>query len=222
VNSLVDVWWVAFDDGPTFVGRQQSCGDLYRQDKHWTIAIKRARMEARRRALRLILGNYVNRERGALHFDRSCRRCGHPTHGKPRLAGRITPVHFSASSTKGLAVVAVSQTAELGVDVEAVSECMNNRERDELARWTRYEAVSKATGEGIIDFQDWEGLPDQAPIPTGWVLADLSSPELFIAALAAQDQGALLIQHYFLQLQMDGLEYRDLIVPAVSSFPGGH
>lgn len=107
-----------------------------------------------------------------LRIDSTCARCGHPTHGKPRL---VVPaggsVCFSLSHARGLAVLAVS-SVEVGVDVEPVvaqdavatsAVALSDRERSELAAapadtrdekllglWTRKEAYLKGIGLGVV------------------------------------------------------------------------
>lgn len=114
--------------------------------------------------LRALLGAYVDTDPGALRF-----RDG--PHGKPRLAG-AGALRFNLSHAGGLALVAVAGDREVGVDVElprgrthhvavvrrilgdaeaARLETLDpqEREREFLRAWVRWEAVLKCRGTGI-------------------------------------------------------------------------
>ena len=117
--------------------------------------------------LRTVLGEFVGVAPQNLRFDRG--PCG-----KPRLASNATDsVSFSLSHSGELALVAISATSEVGVDVERIrpipealgiaarvfdaSSCTALREaapehRDAtfLRHWTRLEALAKATGRGLV------------------------------------------------------------------------
>jgi 4'-phosphopantetheinyl transferase len=122
--------------------------------------------------LRAVLAPRVDADPAALRFAAACARCGHPTHGKPRLAGLPGPTpSFSLSHSAGLAVLAIGD-AEVGVDVEAVAPqdglatsriALSDAERGELAAlppdarderllelWTRKEAYLKGIGVGVV------------------------------------------------------------------------
>lgn len=114
-------------------------------------------------ALRLVLAEETGVPPGRLELR-------HGPHGKPELAdGRL---FFNLSDSGGLALVAVSPDAPLGVDVEAVrplrrwravarrvfgTQALERLERQPAARrdrtlirtWCRYEAWAKARGTGL-------------------------------------------------------------------------
>jgi len=121
------------------------------------------------RMLRMILGRYLNIEpsRVALSYE---------SRGKPLLSGSavMPPFHFNLSHSNGLALIAGTRKAALGVDVELVRfvpkrtrSPRNSFPRAKAPRstpflqsrkwrrfsivWTRKEAYLKATGEGIAD-----------------------------------------------------------------------
>jgi 4'-phosphopantetheinyl transferase len=122
-----------------------------------------------RGALRVIVGGLLDREPGAVEF-----RAG--PGGKPILppgeTGGKPPWHFNVSHSGDLALIAVSRTRELGVDVEKTrlisesarivrsyfteAETEQFHQFDESARadafirgWTRKEAILKAQGVGL-------------------------------------------------------------------------
>jgi 4'-phosphopantetheinyl transferase len=135
-------------------------------------------------ALRLILGQYLDKSPTALEFTRG------PT-GKPALHPN-SPVRFNLSHSNHLILYAFSLARELGVDVEkqrgerANQEIVrnyfsrkeqaewNNLDRDLQERafylgWTRKEAYLKARGDGLFaslcDF-DVSLTPDQPAVLT--------------------------------------------------------
>ena len=127
--------------------------------------------------------------------------------GKPRLDGR-DDLRFNLSHSGGRAVVALSRTREVGVDIER----MDARRRmdaiarrffgpEELAgflaappadrtaafyeRWTLKEALLKGTGEGIT--VDLAGFDARARADReGWTLVSFCPEPGFMAALAAR------------------------------------
>lgn len=134
--------------------------------------------------------------------------------GKPRLAGDSS-LRFNISHSGDLALLAVAEDLEVGVDVEGVrfdlsvdglaafftpAECERLRaaapgekERTFFRWWTRKEAVLKADGCGLsggLDHLDISGCPPElvrfpADGGTLWQLADLDVPAGYAAAVAA-------------------------------------
>jgi 4'-phosphopantetheinyl transferase len=129
----------------------------------------RNRFIVRHGLLRMILGRYLNIEpaRVALAYE---------ARGKPMLYGPafMPPFHFNLSHSNGLALIAGTRQAALGVDVEHVrfvpeadqiaAKFFSPREGAMLNAipaeqkmeaffhcWTRKEAYLKATGEGIAE-----------------------------------------------------------------------
>lgn len=153
-------------------------------------------------------------------FDRTCRRCGQP-HGKP--VARSGDPEFSVAHSGDLVAVAVA-TAPVGVDVEQLEGrphelgggdpdalarmVLADQERSALAAvhpsgraraflvaWTRKEAVTKATGDGLrVPFRAVVvGTDAAAPRLVAWPyprdprsvsLLDLDAAPGYLAALA--------------------------------------
>jgi hypothetical protein len=154
-----------------------------------------------RAVVRELLGAELGVAPGDVEITRECRRCGDPSHGKPRLAGGASP-SFSVSHSGDLAIVALSRDACVGVDVElvrprlhldrlaarvltpaelagwrAVPEAM--RLERFLERWTAKEALLKASGIGLATPLAHVALP--AP---GWWVHGLALPPGYVGALA--------------------------------------
>jgi 4'-phosphopantetheinyl transferase len=129
--------------------------------------LHRNRYIAGRGILRSILAGYLETVANALEFSYSA-------HQKPELTPATHPngLHFNLAHTGDLALIAVTNTGPLGVDVEEVrvvrdvgdlvARFFSQRENElfqQLAPekksaaffnlWTRKEALLKATGEGI-------------------------------------------------------------------------
>lgn len=128
----------------------------------------RTRFIARRGILRTILGTYLDVEPHRLQFY-------YEKNGKPRLADIFDKerIHFNDSHSAGLAIIAISPSFEIGVDVERVHDIPEMNDivekfftesektsfyslRDGLKQevffkwWTRKEAFLKATGDGLF------------------------------------------------------------------------
>jgi 4'-phosphopantetheinyl transferase len=115
--------------------------------------------------LREILAAYLSVRAADLDFELGC-------FGKPRLAYPHA-LKFSLSTGRGMSLVGVSRTQEVGVDLENLrtvpdamqvaatvfTQCEYNflardaegvRDRSFLRVWTRKEALVKATGQGLL------------------------------------------------------------------------
>lgn len=143
---------------------------LARDEAHvWSVRLasptRRLRREESHRALRRILGAYLEREPQRLEF-----RSG--AHGKPSLADPGRPLCFNLSHSGELALIAVTREYEVGVDLEREA---GGRDFLRLARrgldaegvdavrrapatvrraafyaaWVRREAIAKCHGAGL-------------------------------------------------------------------------
>ena len=169
------------------------------------------------------LARYTGRSPADVRFDRTCAACGEP-HGKPAIAGG-GPGHSVAHSGDLIAVAVAAAGAPVGVDVEQAEERRHllggdgdpealarlvlseaeqaalaavpahGRARAFLVAWTRKEAVTKATGDGMsAAFSEVVVAADGGPPRvTAWPyprsprevsLLDLDAADGYVAALA--------------------------------------
>ncbi len=140
-----------------------------------------------------VLAGYTGQRAADVRFDRSCRRCGQP-HGKPVIRGAGLGHSVSHSGDLVVVAVAGTPGAPVGVDVEQLdgrprpvagdgdpealgrlvlsgaeravlaSVRPSGRAREFLVAWTRKEAVTKATGDGMsVAFSDVVVAADAGP-----------------------------------------------------------
>ncbi|HSK26440.1 MAG TPA: 4'-phosphopantetheinyl transferase superfamily protein [Jiangellales bacterium] len=107
-----EVWWSAPSGDPALLHLLDET-ELHR-------AVRLAHRKDRDRYVtahalaRLLLGELTGEDPARLRFDRTCRRCGDPEHGKPQLVGRATP--FSLAHSGDRVVVAVVDSPAAGLD----------------------------------------------------------------------------------------------------------
>lgn len=126
-------------------------------------ATARRRWIASRWALRSVLSGYLERAPAEIELCFGER-------GKPELAGAAQPLRFNLSHSGGLALIAVAEGREVGVDVQR----LGPRPAEFYAGWTQREAIAKCHGVGL-----WAPLPD-APV----VVTSIDPGAGFAAAVA--------------------------------------
>jgi len=207
-----EIWWASRDDfrdelTGLFDEAERARFDRYRRPE-----------DKQRFAVGCALAKQViaGRTGGAAHavmFDRTCTDCGE-AHGKPRVAG----VEFSVSHSGDAVVVAVAD-APCGVDVEqldgerdvaGLSRLVLGEgeraadEREFLRAWTRKEAVTKSTGDGLRVPFSQVIVVGQPPRVTAWpypappdsvTVKDLDAPAGYLAALAVLGPVAGIVIH---------------------------
>ena len=178
----------------------------------------RHRWMAGRAALREVLGRTLGITPAAVEIRRGVR-------GRPELADRRARIDFNVSHTRGVALMAiardVSPTTRIGVDIEHAERELgvdmlerkflapyereligalspDTRRQRFLRYWTCKEAMSKATGDGIIaPFGQLEvelGAPPrlragpQPYAPDDWSLHDAAVPAEWFATVAIWHQ----------------------------------
>jgi len=220
-DGEIHVWCARLDHPP---GRVQRFAHLLSPDE--LARAGRYRFERDRRRyivshalLRAILGRYLAVEPGGLTF-------GFGPRGKPFLEGAGSRLGFNLSHSDELAVFGFARGRELGVDVERVRPLEDAPqiaerffapgERRALARlpeterleaffvgWTRKEAFTKATGEGLnrpldgFEVSLAPGEPARLIHVDGdrgaaarWTVWDLRPAPEFVAALVGEGKGA--------------------------------
>ncbi|CAM5277925.1 hypothetical protein SALBM135S_09656 [Streptomyces alboniger] len=167
-------------------------------------------------ALRVLLGGYLGLAPRDVAFLRE--PCGMPDceepHGRPAIAGRLRPPHFSLSHAGDAALIAVAGSP-VGADIESAALARDSlggmarrlhpeerravgalspalRERAVLGCWVRKEAYLKGIGTGLPGGvgRHHTGLPARwapawaPPVPAGWRLVDMPAPDGYQAAVA--------------------------------------
>ena len=238
-DGTADVWWARRADAS-----DRLAGLLDEAERRRWAAFRRPEDRERFLVgcalAKAALARYTGRRPADVRFDRTCANCGQP-HGKPVIAGG-GPGH-SVAHSGDLIVVAVAGTP-VGVDVEQAGERRHllggdgdpealarlvlsqaeqavlaevppgDRARSFLVAWTRKEAVTKATGDGMsVAFSEVVVAADAGPPRvTAWPyprsprevsLLDLDAAAGYVAALAvigrcetvrARDGSALLAE----------------------------
>lgn len=128
------------------------------------IHVWRVEPDRRRRALRKVLARYLDEDSAEIELQEG-------PHGKPALADLSSPLRFNLSHSGDLALVAVTQGREVGVDIQKIKP---RRDITFYKAWARREAIVKCMGTGLL-----------APLPPDPVaVRALDAAPGFAAALA--------------------------------------
>ncbi len=127
-------------------------------------ATHRARWVAARWALRSVLARYLGGDPAAIELSLGER-------GKPHLADPGATLRFNLSHSGELALIAVAEGREVGVDVQRIG---SRHPPSYYEEWTRREAVAKCHGVGL-----WAELP-AAPV----AVAELEAVPGYAASVA--------------------------------------
>lgn len=161
------------------------------------------RIRVARASARIMLAEALGTAPDRVPISRQCAHCGHPSHGRPTVAGDDR-ISFSVSHSGPFGLVALaSGDVTVGVDVEEVrprrrlgalaARVLNDDEHaawlaiaddDERLRsflrvWTAKEAYLKALGVGIT--KRLREVPERVP---GWQTCELDVGDARIAALS--------------------------------------
>lgn len=167
------------------------------------LPVERARFTAAHGALRTVLARYTGRAPADLRLHRTAR-------GRPCLTPAPEPagLDFNLSHSGGLALIAVTRTGTVGVDLEEVRTDLDHRAMAArflgpaearliaglppaagrhafFARWTWREAFAKAA-DVPVPRRLGSGAPDTLPITVGrWKLNNLPLDNGYCATVAA-------------------------------------
>ena len=147
--AAVHVWRADLDE-PGWPGGEDLPEDERRRAEAFMRPLPRRRWIAARRALREVLGRYLDQAPGEIRLKTE-------EHGKPRLAEAARGLSFNLSHSDRLALIAVAAGREVGVDLELIGE---DHPRDFYGDWTEHEARVKCLGIGLTGAT----LPDLPPI----------------------------------------------------------
>ena len=187
----VHVWVASLHRNPSELDslRQTLTPDERERADRFRFEKRRDRFVAGRGALRTILGRYLNRHPNQLRFQ-------YARYGKPRLSTEADAISFNLSHSRDLALYAVTQGREIGVDLEFIRATIDllgiakrffsEQEYSQLRAlpqscqlqtffncWTRKEAFIKAKGAGFslpLDQFDVSISPEEpaALLRTAW------------------------------------------------------
>jgi 4'-phosphopantetheinyl transferase len=162
-----EAWLMSLDAG---AGQDWHCSDVLSRDElqradRFHFERDRRRFMVTRSTLRMLLARQLGIAPAAIVF-------GFEKNGKPRIAKPAVQIHFNVSHSGERALIAISRSFRLGVDIEYLNRDIDcdglarryfthresatlqhlpaaSRKRAFLACWTRKEAVIKATGDGL-------------------------------------------------------------------------
>ncbi len=214
IPAGIKLWWITLDrpeEEVAELARTLSSEEMARAGRFGTEPLRR-RWIVGRSALRLLLGEVLGVAPSAVALVRGRR-------GRPELAG--ASLDFNVSHTRGMALIGIADALpagmRIGVDVEHGQRKVNadglsrkflsERERAGLAAmpaderrrgflrlWTCKEAMSKATGDGLVapfrrldvELLDAPRLVDGPPpyLPERWSLHSGDVPEGWLATVA--------------------------------------
>jgi 4'-phosphopantetheinyl transferase len=209
VSPEVDLWWCDLDVDAAALSHRTG---LLAPAEHARAArfgteMLRQRWIAGRGALRIVLGSLLD----VAPVDVGIRR---GRRGRPELADAA--FDFNVSHTDGVAVIGVTRRGRIGIDVErsdrtvgadrlsrkflaaaertTLAEMPEDERRARFLRyWTCKEAMSKATGDGLIapfarmhvDVGRVELLDGPAPYsPAAWTLHSVTAPAPYLVTVA--------------------------------------
>ena len=209
VTADVDLWWCELDIDDVAQAERAALlapAEHARAARFGTATLRR-RWIAGRGALRIVLGRLLDEVPGEIDIRRGRR-------GRPELAGAAPD--FNVSHTNGVAVIGVARRGRIGIDIErgdravgadrlakrflAPAERITLGEMPNVARgarflryWTCKEAMSKATGDGLIapfaqlhvDVDRVELLDGPPPyLPAEWRLHSVAAPAPYLVTVA--------------------------------------
>jgi 4'-phosphopantetheinyl transferase len=189
----VRIWLVDLDADDTAASRAVLSPDELARADRFVFEHHRRRFVAGRAWLRRLLADALDTTPAALAFTYNAR-------GKPDLDGAAPPVRFNVSHSGQFALVAVTASAAIGVDIEQTrpiadvlrlaKTAFSSNELEALAAvppesrqdaffagWTRKEAYIKARGDGLRLLGDFDvALAPGDPVRLKRVAGDSDEP----------------------------------------------
>jgi 4'-phosphopantetheinyl transferase len=190
----VEVWQAALAQPPELVGSLEAMLSDDERDRASRLTAA-PRWIVARAALRIVLAGHLGLHPRDVEFAAG-------PHGKPELIG--SALRFNLSHSGDLALIALTENAEVGIDVErtsrrskAVERTLTEGERatlDETDRhtallriWCRKEALAKALGGGL----GWAPETFDTTLPGDFVLSDLLlEDDGYVGAVAVEGEEA--------------------------------
>jgi 4'-phosphopantetheinyl transferase len=207
-RGLIEICFVALDIGAERLADLSALLSSDERDRasRFRFDLHRNRFIACRGTLRERLAEKVNIAPSALQFV-------YGAHGKPALSGH--ELQFNVSHSHDMAMIAISETTEVGCDIERIDPSFADEQIPErffspyeiatlralpvadqcdafFRCWTRKEAYIKACGMGVslgLDTFDVTLAPDQPAAllrgADGWTLQAVDAPYGYTAAVGA-------------------------------------
>ncbi len=198
-SGVIDVWLARLDAGNTAELEQIISDDERARAARFRFETDKKQFIAARAFLRIILGKYLRTNPRGICFE-------YNEYGKPSIGGgRRTEIKFNLSHSDNTALFAVTETREIGIDIErvkssfvdeaTVSQCLTRRETEHLQTlsetdrdlfffdcWTHKEAFLKACGKGLsLPPNEIETL-SLSKVSTGFFENSAESPQIFWAS----------------------------------------
>jgi 4'-phosphopantetheinyl transferase len=190
----VEVWQAALAQPPELVGKLESMLSDDERERASRLA-SAPRWIVARAALRIVLAGHLGLHPSDVEF-------GAGPHGKPELVG--SALRFNLSHSGDLALIALAEDVEVGIDVErtsrrskAVERALTDGERATLSEtdrhtgllriWCRKEALAKALGGGL----GWAPETFDTTRPGNFLLSDLLlDDDGYVGAVAVEGDDA--------------------------------
>jgi 4'-phosphopantetheinyl transferase len=191
--QTVEVWQAGLAQPPALVRRLEAMLNDPERERAARLAAGQRWIVARA-ALRIVLAGHLGLYPGDVEL-------GAGEHGKPEITGAA--LRFNLSHSGDLALIALTEHAEIGIDVERTSRRSQAIERTltpgeraaldgpdrhtELLRvWCRKEALAKAGGGGL----GWAPETFDTTVPGDFSLSDLELDAGYVGALAVHGEPA--------------------------------
>jgi len=146
-SSDVGIWWVRHHTAhPSWLTAGTTPAERDQATRFETLE-GRSRFLAGRALVRTVVAHVCGVDPELLIFDRHCRYCGDPHHGKPILVGAAA-LRWSLSRSDDLCAVALRPDGDIGFDIVSLAA---TPPLGSPAEWAAIEATLKLSGRGLAD-----------------------------------------------------------------------